>query len=394
MKKIVFIIGTLVLVCSSIVEAKPIVVSRGRVPEAILDRDTEKLAKASQACHLQKHLGAHTSYVQKQVFPRIERELKQILAPQQGANGETFYISESVDYGDLFHAHIRDPLSLIPAASASLNPQFSDSREYHLQYHSYEYMEYMQINWLRQLQGIDHPDLQSWLKARQEYIEAQNSAGGQFGNYGSGRVETGLKILTDEQRNAFGRLWHDHLGPKSPGFSLLIEKLRYLDPKDLKLGSTLLAHRSVVSTDEKFIVIDPLNLKDHWQPATVYFEELKDAPAVQAVIERAKALGLKRIINVKSKYFLREAFPKETSLDLHAQMMKELAEAAQKTTAQDPLYMFGHAFEGPVDIDGHVVVGWSEKYLFSIRYFLPCNEKEQALADSVTEPRRFPIPRP
>lgn len=375
------------------VSAKPVEILRGRLPESVLSEDADERARASQACHLQDHLAEHVDYIHREVFPRIERELDQLLRPQTDAQGQRYFIAESVDYGDLFHSHIRNPLSVIATGASQLDPQFRNSELYHLQYHSYEYLEYLQINWLRQLQRIENSELQTWLSARQDYIEAAEA---NQGDWSGGRAANlpELDPLTEEQRTRFARLWHSSLGSESPGLRQLNEKLKYLDPKDYRLSSHLLDYRSVVSTNEKFLIIDPLNFDDYWQPATVYFEELEDSPEVRAVVERASMAGLNQIINTHSRYFRRQLFPADTNWELHTSLMNELIQAARITTARDPLYMFGHALESSVDVSSHVTFGWSERYLFSVRYFLPCDEEERNLADTLTESERFPVHRP
>lgn len=366
-------------------ELKSVFIESGDLPKSILDKSSDALAKASHACHIQKHLGAHADYVRQNVFPRVQEELKQVLGPQKSSDGSIYYMGETVDYGDLFHAHVRDPLSLIQYNSEKLDSQFTDNTQYHLQYHTYEYIDYLILNWSTQLKEVDNVELQAWLEKRQEYVDFVAANQEAWSSGVSVKDETGLVALTEEQRSAFAQAWDLHLGDKSPGFRQLEMKVRYVDPKDFKSKIDILSYRSIVSKNDEFRIIRPLNINDHLQSATVYFEEIEDSPLVKAVIDEAKQKGFQYLVNSKSQYFSKAAFPNETRFDEQQALLDKIYEAAQKTTEDNPLYMFGHAFEGKYDQSSHVLLSWSDKYLFSIRYFIPCGDKEKALAETISE---------
>jgi hypothetical protein len=359
---------------------KPVVIKNGSVPESILSKEEVKLSEATMYCHLQKHIAEHTSYIQENVFSRIERELEALLKPQKDKDGNIFYITEKVSYGDLFHAHIRSPLTVLKYGSKTLDKQFKDNQSYHLQYHSYEYIDYLIIDWVKELEKIDNQELQKWLKTRNAYVDEMDKMSFNSFNGNTPEPKTKLNVLSEEQRAFYTALWDQALGKDSPSIAQLGQKIRFIDPKDYNRSVDILSYRSVVSTLNQFTVIRPLNLKDYTQPATVYFEELSDSPLVKAVIEKAKGYGMTSIINRESKYFNPASFTGKINWDLNDKLMEELVIAAKATTAKNPSYMFGHAYESVVDRSSHVVIGWSDKYLFSIRYFIPCDEKEKALA--------------
>lgn len=371
-------------------EAKDIIIDPARGHDATLTAGEEKRASISQACHLRDNIYAHTSYVRENVFPRIEEELKTITAPQVNDNGETYYMAENISYGDLWHAHIRYPLYIIEPQN-DLDPIFGDDTQYHLQYHSYEYLPYLKDEWITQLRQIDSPALQDWLDARETYEENVQSYSGSMG-YMPSSVRNNLNPLNDEEREGFAALWHKYLSEDSPGFNILDSKMKILDPRTPDTGS-LLAYRSIASTNEVLRIIGPLNYDDYGQPTTVDFEDRADSPAVNGVIARAEAAGLDYIIHTDSEYTAPELFPPETDWALHEELSTAFIEAARATTAKNPHYMFGHAFEDDLAGDKHSVIGWSDNMVFGIRHYLPCQDPDRKEA-ATFQRQEFDIFRP
>lgn len=380
-----YLLSFLLLTIAQNTPLKPFQINLNSLPPSQLNASEEALAKATHRCHLFNNLGEHSESLRKEVIPRIEEELEQLLSRQQKVNGDFFYVAESIDYGDLFHAHIRDPLSLIPySENGGLHPQFKDSNLYHLQYHSYEFRDYTHLKWLNELLLIENAELKIWLDDLQDY-QREVSSRDDFDTSRLGLpLESHLEALTEDQKILFTTLWHNSLGGQSPGLNHLSQRLSSLDPKDYNNHVSIFNYRSVVSTNDQFYVIRPLNLHDFEQSSTVYFEERSDSPEIEKIIEKAKRKGLTHIINVDARAYSDAAFDQITDKNLQRELSQEIFAAAQKTTAQNPLYMFGHVFDGEYSQNGHVLITWSDKYVFSIRYFIPCGEDQLNLWKTIT----------
>ncbi len=354
---------------------------------AQLNKEQQTLAKTSQRCHIKQNLREHSALVQKNIIPRIEQELKQLLSLQQTKDGKIFYVAESIDYGDLFHAHVRDPLYNIPySEELGLNHQFKDSREYHIQYHSFEYRDFTHLKWINELKLIHNSDLNVWLNELETYIrEANSQTSGEYSN-SNNAAQSRLKALSPEQKILYSLLWHQKLGSQSPGQNRLSQRLSSLDPLNNKTQLDMFSYRSVVSTDDEFMIIKPLNLPDFEQNATIYFEERIDSPEVDQIIKKAQKNGLDHLINVSSRYYSDLSFGPIKNKALHQKFSQEIFLASQKTTEKNKLYMFGHAFKDDSDQNQHLLITWSDKYLFSVRYFIPCEDTDLEVWKKITSP--------
>lgn len=342
------------------------------------------MAKLTINCNIEANINEHIQYVRTQIFPRVSREIQQLLKPQKDIHGNFLQAAESIDAGGLFHTHIRTPLALIAQPTKrGLHPLFSDSQVYHLQYHSFERFDTFLSRWLQELKNIEHPELQIWLSERKKTLTEYNKHRDSFGYNGEGPTASELRkkwpALTDKVRQKYVALWYHSLyGDTQVDFELsqwlkqrLNQKLKMLEPFVTFYAQTITAHRSIVSTNERFITIEPLNIEGFLQPATVYFEERSDSPEVEGVIKQAESLGYQYILNHFDGNFPKESFHKNTNWDQHTLLAGKLRSAA--TQSNNPFYKYKEALAKDYSFKAHYFFSWDKQFIYSINYFIPCN---------------------
>lgn len=336
------------------------------------------VSKRELHCHLKKNLFSHFDHVRMIVLPRVSKELQQILTPHQDVDGNWLLFSEGINYGDLFHSHIRVPLTLVSDGRPGLDSVFTDTSLYHLQYHSFEYHGHFTKAWKRELAQIDDEEINVWLESiakRDQELKA-------FPDYTMvDGILTELKPSSEEQRKRWANLWFDRFKQKRSWtidlkqwhMERLLEKLRIIDPEIFVSHLSITENRSIVSTNERFTVIKPINIDGYNQPANVYFEERSDNREIEAIINRAQSQGLSHIINSSSPHFDASSFPLDTDWELHTQLSKEIRAAA--LASSDDLYAYKHHFGGDYTFENHYMMAWDETYFFSVRYSLTeCRE--------------------
>ncbi len=358
-----------------------------------VDKKTENLATLTMDCNIQANLNEHIQYARTRILPRVSQEVQQLLKPQKDIHGNFLQPAESIDAGGLFHTHIRTPLALIAQPTErGLHPIFSDSQAYHLQYHSFERFDFFKSRWLQELGNIQDPELQNWLSEREKTLTEYKKHESVF-DYSSNSVAFQLRekwsAFTDEVRQKYVTLWYQHLygnTPVDPELSQwlkqrLDQKLRMLEPFEHFYAQTITIHRSIVSTDERFITIRPLNIEGFSQQATVYFEERSDSPEVENVIKQAESLGYQYILNHFKGNFPKESFPEDTNWDQHSQLARNLRSAALQSN--DPLYKYREDLEGDYSFGQHYFFAWDEQFIYSVNYFIRCNTSD--LPDNIED---------
>ena len=348
-----------------------------------VDRKTENLAKLTMNCNIQANLNEHIQYVRTQVLPRIPQEIQQLLRPQKDIHGNFLQAAESIDAGGLFHTHIRNPLTVIAQPTErGLHPLFSDSQAYHLQYHSFERFNLFKSRWLQELEKLQDPELQNWISEREKILVEYNKHKGPF-NYGQNSAVSEITkkwpVLTDEVRQKYVTLWYQSLyGDTQTDPELdqwlkqrLDQKLRMLEPFERFYEQKITVSRSIVSTNERFIIIQPLNIEGFSQPATIYFEERSDNTEVESVIRQAENLGYGYILNHFDGNFPKESFPEDTNWDQHTQLAKKLRSAALQS--DDPLYKYREALDDDYSFENHYFFTWDDQFIYSVNYFIPCD---------------------
>ena len=348
-----------------------------------IDRKTEVLAKLTMDCNIQANLGEHIQHIIAHVLPRVSREIQQLLKPQKDIHGNFLQMAESIDAGGLFHTHIRTPLTVIAQpAERGLHPLFSDSQAYHLQYHSFERFDLFKSRWLQELESTQDPELQNWISEREKILTEYNRKESAF-SYGQNstlfEIIKRWPVITDEVRQKYVTLWYQSLygntqmDPELDQWvrQRLDQKLRMLEPFERFYEQKITVHRSIVSTDERFIIIRPLNIDGFSQQATVYFEERSDNSEVENVIRRAESLGYGYILNHFDGNFPKESFPKNIHWDQHAQLAKNLRSAALQS--DDPLYNYKRALADDYSFEKHYFFSWDEQFIYSVNYFIRCN---------------------
>lgn len=364
----------------------------------IYDEQIEDIAKASMYCHLLNHLGDYSNYIKDNILPRLSHELPHLLQPKWSSDGTLVQVAEAIDYSDLFHVHVRVPLTLISKDQKSLNQIFLNSKMYHLQYHSFESPADYTKKWREELAFVGNSDLQAWLRQLNKYLEELNQSQDSYG-YG---ISSQLQIsspeeLSDHQLEKFSQAWLDYLLSQkmitdfTPWYKArLREKLRVLDPKQTIANNQITAHRSVVSTNNRFIVIKPINLDDYIQPANIYFEERDYSPEIDQVISEAEAHGLTHLINDQDNDLSHASFPSDTDWALHNRLVTKLKNAVFNSV--DQYHTFKHALESKVSARNHYVFSWNKNYLFSIRYSLHCKPELAALSKTINQEFKIKTP--
>lgn len=328
-------------------------------------------------CHITENLDEHTHFIRTKLFPRVSLELEQLLTPQISRSGQIIQVAETIDNGDLFHVHLRTPILNLPNNKKSgLMPEFTSQQSQHLQYHSFERTDLMSSMWLSQLESINNPLISNWVQRVEEYRKKKKPDPAFGGNY----EKEPFTSLSEMQRLYFVNAWYAHqFSTTAKTYTSWVklrlkEKIRILDPGDFFHDyKSLYRDRSLVSTEDLFSIIDPLNINGYVQPATIYFEERSDSLGVDHVLKRAESFGLSYIINSSGKTFRKNSFPKDTPWKLHQQLADELRRAANK---ENFLYVFKDvlSINSDYSFGQHFIFGWDDKYLFSIKYFLQCPE--------------------
>jgi hypothetical protein len=324
-------------------------------------------------CHIQKNLGEYSTQLLKSLIPRLTQELSLLTTLQKDATGNYILVGESIDYGDLFHSHVRAPL-LDGLSTSGLDPRLIDSSYFHLQYHSFETTDLYRQTWIEQLSQIPDAELQSWLLVQ---IKSIGSAPvGSSSPFDTPAQKVYPDRLSVDQRLRFAKLWLEQSKQtrtaEERGWLLerYIEKLRYIDQGDRSYPSHLTSNRSVASSDDAFTIIRPLAIEGYRQAATFYFSRRSENPEVDRVIRELESEHVSILFNPKSLYFMPEFFPANVDWEKQEQQVNRLRSAA--LAAKNPRATFKNALLDDYDFERHVAFSWNSEYLFSLRYFIPC----------------------
>lgn len=110
--------------------AKPLVYDPDTAQQlAVTVTNTDK-AEAAQNCAISQHLREHISYTLETIIPRVHSEIPELLGPHAGGRqGRTFYSAERIDLSDLFHVHVRYPLTPSRNSGGTLPHALKDSSQ-------------------------------------------------------------------------------------------------------------------------------------------------------------------------------------------------------------------------------------------------------------------------
>lgn len=324
-------------------------------------------------CNIQENLAQHAGYVMERIIPRLSKELPTLLTPQIDQNGQWLQVAESLDFSDLFHVHIRYPLSAIPDAHAGLDERLMDSGSYHLQYHSFEKPEHFRAQWIQEMEKVDDERVQKWLALQKATLEANSTISSM--SYGVAKYP---KALTEDERDRFVDLWYSQAVStenRNSDFvdwakSVLNEKIRYIDQGDRRFPSGVTKNRSVISSQDGLQVIQELNIENYIQPATVYFSERKMGSLIDGTIAKATAQGLNYLVNAADQRVNINRFSNRVRWIENDAFMSEIRSAA--LDEEEANNIFKNEFADDFNFEKHYIITWDDKYVYSIRYSLQC----------------------
>ncbi len=312
----------------------------------------DNAVKASQSCFLRQHLPKHIEFVLEKILPRIERESK-VFLNQQVFGDKSFYVADELNYRDLYHAHLRYP-GIREMTSLS---DYYDSKNYHLQYHSFEHLDKMKLAWMQELDVLlTDPHHKEWVKQRIQ--NALQTSSGEFASSVGGLTEKPLLILEDRELLQIAQRWHVSLGARSQGVQRLMLKLKTMNGLVSGVDAIyeLMYFRSIASFDDVYGVINPgLDIIDHWQPLDLFFEAKSRQPKMAELIRAyKKRTGLNWVGNPTSRdgesLGISKAIKEDTQLTFNKLIAlaeaDPRAEAVFKNTADLPKFVTLFALSG------------------------------------------------
>jgi len=329
--------------------------------EGELSKEEVREISDLMSCQIENNFDLYANHLVEEVFPRVEEELFSLLRPHFSVNGKRVQVAEAVDSGDLFHVHVRTRLPKLSYHPLPFSG-FLDSRNYHLQYHSFERVGVIKKKWMSELKEIDDPILAQWLTDVEKHkalLESQPDPG--FGRFVDVLGESPIEEpLSDIQKNDFSKLLYSHLNSgsyRSFDYRIwLLDRLRtrfnFIDPKTIAFENVFSESRSLASYGFEFLILNSLEVPDHYQFANIYFEDRSDMPnEIEALIREAESKGL--------THFLRGDGDFLKALEI-------------SSSGDDEFNVLKYAYRSQVSANKHRLFGWTERYVFSVSFSLNC----------------------
>jgi hypothetical protein len=361
--------GLFALAGTALAEDKPVrfdpsITDTGRPGQTALQDAQEKAG----SCHLMANFDAYEDYIAAAIHPRLVAEIPQLLAPHQRDDGTPFHMGEAVDHGDLFHAHIMLPY-VTPQTGPGLDPAFTDTEQYYLQYHTLEYSNEYRAKWRAELAALNEPAIDAWL---QRLDAAQAARIARIIDFNKTQKEDPALIaaeqaarasaaLSNPQRAAFAALWHAR-GDTGLAAWQLHKRLINLDTETPALPNDIEDYRSIASTDAALTIIQPLHIGTHYGPVQINFDERDANPALAAVIARAESLGLDTLYNPKARNLPAAHVDAPVDRALNDELF------AAFTAATVPGETMHSVLTG-ISGSSNYTIRWNDEYIFSHGYF-------------------------
>ena len=363
--------GLFALAGTALADDKPVTFGSAADTARTRLSDTTVAQGENGGCHLMANFGAYEDYIASTIHPRLSAELAQLTRPHAKPDGTRFYMAESIDHGDLFHAHIMLPYTAA-RTGPGLNPAFTDTQSYYLQYHSFEYSHEFRPKWLAELRALNDPAIDTWLAARETAHEARLAFVSDFNN--NQKENPALKaaadqalrdtILSTAQRTAFATLWHDNT-PGAPETWQLEKRLNNLGAEQPQPADNIDAYRSIASTDDQFVIIDELHYGTHFNSVQIAFDDRAENPALAAVIARADSLGVDAIYNPDGRNLETAAIDPTVNWPLN----NELYAAFTAAAAQGPKGNFFENLPRDMSRKNYLSFRWNGDYIFAHGYY-------------------------
>lgn len=315
-----------------------------------------------QTCFLRQHLAEHVNFVVDRVIPRGVNELSELLQPQV-IGDKKFHVAFATDYADLYHFHIRYP-NRFPFAGIA---DFMNSADYHLQYHSLEHLDLIEIQWLESLQELKDPATQEWVDSRLKKATTPPSSYVGSGLYQS-HPPKALAPLGPLELARLANLWDSHLARQSPGFDALLLRVEALN--DVALGamaiSEIMKWRSVASHDDRYEILTGLDLPNVWQPTDLFFAKVSDNPKIAQEIENFSSFTGQTWVGNYARDRAELVPPSQDIRALADQAFQNILRLIE--AAPDPLNTFKHVvLDFPNQTKAFAVKG---DYIFALHYNL------------------------
>lgn len=378
MKLLGHILGNLLTLLSSVYllamepTAKPFVMIE---PTPAVQSSKKSDLRQSIDCNIQENLDEHAEYLVNTVIPRVGAELQTLTKPVQQPNGEWMQVADSIDFGDLFHVHVRVPLTNMYTPQG-LSPIMKDSQRYHLQYHAWESGELFRQKWLNELAAMNNPQIRDWSIKQSEFLELWETGGSYTGpiKYPASTDNETFANLVEIYYQESGK--DQYPATMDPAWvkARLADRLTYLDRGRRNYPARLTQNRSVVSKDDKFEILgrNGGDLPGFEQPSNIYFDERTADSAVNNILKKAEALGFPFLVNRASPLVNDRLFGPDWDWATNDALVLELQVAA--SLAEDPFYTFKTIFGDVYGFQNHFILAWDNDYFYSVLYNIRCDQ--------------------